>query len=260
MAGWRSRVKDGLTSVGLLEVAKQALWTFRYHRDRLTGTFVMEAVPVRGLAPGPHAVDIHLGAIAHLSRLFVWERYYRTAFVYSGNWDEKIKHRRLPFEQVPAPGEGDLGAYAHRTVVDLFEHGIAYRETAEYRHLAERIRRGGTPRGCRTRDDLDAHFQQLFADDDAISRGVFGRVGTDGHVVPFPVHAFVDRHGGMIHYSQGLHQLRMAERHGLKRVPVRLLAVHARWALPLLAERSDEEPMVVLHNAASALVADERSA
>jgi hypothetical protein len=233
-------VKDGLTRVGTLERAKRALWAVRYHRDRLTGAFVMEPVEVPGLAPEALGVEVRTGAIAHLSRMHVWERRYADALVFAGNWDERTKHPRPPLSQVP--DDGDLGGYAHRTVVDMFVHGRSHRETAEWAHLAERIQRGGRPRGCADLDELDAHFLRLVDDDSAISRGEFGRRDAGGLLTPFPIQVFVDRQGDLIHRSQGFHQLRLAELRGLERVPVRVAAVHADWALPRLAEGRDIPP------------------
>jgi hypothetical protein len=257
VAGWRSRVKDGLTRVGALDRAKRTLWSVRYHRDRLTGAFVMEPVAVPGLAPDPIQVEVRLDALRHLSRLHVWERRYAGALVFAGNWDERLKHPRPPLSSPPAPGDGDLGGYAHLTVLDLFVHGRSHRETAEWAHLAERIERGGRPRGCASLVELDAHFAQLADDDVAISRGEFGRRDAHGRLQPFAVQVFMDRHGELIHRSGGLHQLRLAELRELERIPVRLMAAHADWAIPHLSGALDAAPADVLSSAIGMAIDEE---
>lgn len=237
--------KDVLSRVGVWHQLRSALWWYRMHHDRLTGAFVMTPRPLPGVQPGPREVVVGVPTITHRSRRFVWERSYREAFAFAGNWDDVIRSRRPPLEEEPAAGDGDLGAYAHHTVLDMFRRGISHGHTLEYRHLAERILRGGTPRGTRTLADLDAHFAALRADHERMCRGQFGRPGPDGTLVPHRVNAFVGRHGEVIHRSQGLHQLRLAELCGLQRVPVRIVAVHIEWLAPFLSAHASPEDGII---------------
>lgn len=237
-----TRVKDYLARLGAEQAAAELLWRLRFHRQRLTRTLIMTPVPLPGVAPGPRIVEVPPAAVTHLATQFVWERHYRDAFAFAGNWDERIRGRRPPFGEHPPQGWYDLGGYAHHTVLDIFVRGLDVRETAEYAHLAERIERGGRPRGWGSPDQLDAHFQQLIEDYERMQRGLFGRPAGDGRLVAHQVNVFVDRHGALIHRSQGFHQLRIAELLEVERVPVRVLAVHADWLLPELDPRSDDLP------------------
>jgi hypothetical protein len=246
MAGQLStRVKDLLARLGVEGGARDALWWLRYHRHRLTGEFVMDPVHLPGVDARPRTVLVPPASIAHISAWFVWDRYYRGALVFDGNWDEVIKRPRRRVGEPPPEGFHDLGGYPHHTVVDMFVRGRDYRETAEYAHLSERIERGGRPRGCSSLGDLDRHFEELVEDHQRMKEGEFGRYAADGRLAPHQVNTFVDRHGGVIHYAQGFHQLLMAELLGLERIPIRVRAVHAAWLLPEIADSSGDVPAAV---------------
>lgn len=240
-----TRVKDLLARLGAEAKAREALWRLRYHRHRLTGEFVMDPVDLPGVDARPRTVMVPPTSIAHLSAWFVWDRYYGDALVFDGNWDEVIKRPRRRVDEPLPEGSYDLGGYAHHTVVDLFVRGRDYRETAEYAHLRERIERGGRPRGCSSLADLDRHFEELVEDHQRMKAGRFGRYTADGGLAPHVVNTFVDRHGDVIHYAQGFHQLLMAELLGLEHIPIRVRAVHAAWLLPQIPDSSPDVPAAV---------------
>lgn len=240
-----TRVKDLLARLGAEAKAREALWWLRYHRHRLTGAFIMTPVHLPEVDARPGTVLLPPTAMGHVSAWFVWDRYYRDALVFAGNWDEVIKRPRRRVGERPREGSYDLGGYAHHTVVDMFVRGHDYRVTAEYVHLRERIERGGRPRGCNSVTDLDLRFEELIADYERMRSGEFGRRAGDGRLVPHQVNTFVDRHGDVIHHAQGFHQLLMAELLGVERIPIRVRAVHADWLLPRIAAGSGEVPTLV---------------
>ena len=149
-------------------------------------------------------------------------------WILDGSWD--IQDKR--------PIQEYLTSYVYsNTTIQIFQQGIPYTETTQYGEMLDVVKRGSLgdwrARGCKTVEDINAHFEKLQRTYRAIQRNGYrtqAELGSDRWFDEIKV--FIDRNGEL-HKQQGAghHRLAMARVLNVCRVPVVVIGFHKQWAM-----------------------------
>jgi len=149
-------------------------------------------------------------------------------WILGGSWD--ILDKR--------PIDDYLMSYVYsNTTLRIFRDGVPYSETPQYKEMLDVVQRGQfndwKARGCRSRDDVKAHFEKLERTFQAIRSNGYRTQAELGSSRWFDeIKVFIDRNGEL-HKQQGAghHRLAMARTLDIERIPVVVIGVHTTWAL-----------------------------
>lgn len=117
------------------------------------------------------------------------------------------------------------------SVHELFVERRRYTETTQYSQMAERLKRGDTPKNCASMTDIHTYFDRLYRLYRTIEvEGYKSQIELGTRLPQDEIVVYVDRNGEL-HKQQGSghHRLAIARLLKVKCVPVCVLGVHKRW-------------------------------
>lgn len=139
--------------------------------------------------------------------------------VYGGDWDKS------DFKFT------DLKAY--KAIEDRIKNNVLWEDTEFYREILERINAGETPWSCKSKKDLDEHFQYL----DELIESIKEKGYRNNKDINTKDQAYKDNReitvnigrDGEFLFQDGRHRLAIAKVFGIERIPVQVLVRHKRW-------------------------------
>ena len=148
--------------------------------------------------------------------------------IFDGDWDAEDKR----------PIEDYLSRYIYSsTIIRIYRDGVPYRETDQYREIANAVARGRfddwRARGCRSDDDITRYFEDLDRIFQSIRAGGYRSQTELGSPTWWDeIKVFIDRNGELHKRAgAGHHRLAMARLLGIETVPVLVIGIHKRAAL-----------------------------
>lgn len=138
------------------------------------------------------------------------------AFIWDGSWDQRREDLRV--------------GSRYNLISELDDNRNQLERTVRYKKLMARIERGEPWASHRQGVVLDTpekivHYLRIYLGflDDMAAKGFDQSRGKD------PLGVAISREGRILKINRGLHRLAMAQRIGLKSIPVRVCHVHRLW-------------------------------
>jgi hypothetical protein len=190
----------------------------------------------------PYAAAVRLGAGFHVQARLLPQWFMRrvmpvptgdVAFTLLGisahiPWGKKLFVRKGDWGSSIVPYKG------HESMWQIFVEGIPYQQTEQYREMRRHVDAGIRHRnwpGCRTPQDVDQYFQDLFMAHDQIRvRGYRSQAELGSGKPHDEVGINVGPDGELIVIRGGTHRLALAHILGVPTMPVLVFGVHQDWA------------------------------
>jgi len=118
----------------------------------------------------------------------------------------------------------------HKAVVDMFENGVLFSDTEQYKAMVTKINAGGKAYWCESKEDVDMYFAELIETYNSMKSNGYRRTehrasgSVDWHgAYPNEILVSIDRNGQMYLERGGTHRLSIARLLNLDEVYVAVI-------------------------------------
>ncbi|NBC05529.1 MAG: hypothetical protein GVY20_17735 [Bacteroidetes bacterium] len=145
-------------------------------------------------------------------------------FIWCGDWDVQTKSIQKFYSDY---------SIAYRSILQIFDEGIDYKSSDEYKKLLNEIEKDGSSVRAKSRKELDEYFENLLIlKKDLEKNGYKTKEDLKGKKSD-EIGVFVGRDGSIIKAEDnfsGTHRFAIAKVLGISKVFVKIIAVHEIWA------------------------------
>lgn len=146
-------------------------------------------------------------------------------FIWEGDWDREVLDLNEHFEEYST---------SYRSVFQIFDEGLHYQQSDEYKEKAQLIRKGIYSVRGKTEDELNSYFEKLEKLKKTIEISGYRSQGELGEKkIHDEIGVFVDRNGNLIKAEDdfsGTHRFAIAKVLNLPSVYINVVAIHRKWA------------------------------